>query len=239
MVGRITLYSTKYSPLPHRVQMALEEARADYKLLYVDFMSGRPEWYTSQINPAGQVPAIAYGGPDVPPEQPSPESIKLTESSVLLEFVADLFPSARLLPTDPVQRARARLFVNLADSKLTPAVMAALSKPGSSPEEYYSAIEAIQNLLPENGKYALGDAFTIADIAIAPFFPRMEVVLANDLGKYPVGEAIKVYNTLRNDPKYAKYRRYADALKERESFKNTFDEKDEEAVIKARCVRKE
>jgi hypothetical protein len=41
-----------------------------------------------------QVPTMTYGGPKVDPTNPSPESFKLAESLVLLEFIADLFPSA-------------------------------------------------------------------------------------------------------------------------------------------------
>ncbi|KAH7909602.1 hypothetical protein BJ138DRAFT_1154831 [Hygrophoropsis aurantiaca] len=56
-----------------------------------------------QITLYCQIPAIAYGGPDVPPETPSPDSTKLAESLVLVEFVADLFPQSGILPTDPYE----------------------------------------------------------------------------------------------------------------------------------------
>ena len=58
-----------------------------------------------------QVPAFTYGGPVVPPDQPSNESAKLWESNVLIEFIADLCPAAGLLPSDPAVRAHARLLV--------------------------------------------------------------------------------------------------------------------------------
>ena len=63
-----------------------------------------------------QIPAITYGGPKGKPDEPSPESFKLRESLVILEFLADLFPEAGLLPTDPVLRAKARLFANDVDA---------------------------------------------------------------------------------------------------------------------------
>ena len=43
--------------------------------------------------------------------------MKLNESLVINEFIADIFPEAHLLPADPVKRATARLFAALVDSK--------------------------------------------------------------------------------------------------------------------------
>ncbi|KAJ6614340.1 hypothetical protein B0H10DRAFT_2221347 [Mycena sp. CBHHK59/15] len=37
-------------------------------------LSNKPEWYAPKINPTSKVPAIAYGGLQVPPDQPSPNS---------------------------------------------------------------------------------------------------------------------------------------------------------------------
>ena len=75
-----------------------------------------------------KVPAIAYGGPPVPPDQPSPESAKIAESLVLLDFVADLFPDSHLLPKDPVQRARARFFIDTVSTKFVPAWIGLLAR---------------------------------------------------------------------------------------------------------------
>jgi glutathione S-transferase len=114
-----------------------------------------------------QVPAIAYGGPKVPADQPSPQSIKLAESLILVEFVADLYPQSGLLPSDPVVRAQARFFVDAVSTKLIPAYMAWLRK-GESYENFLKGVEAIQALLPQDAPFAVGEAFTVADIAILP-----------------------------------------------------------------------
>ena len=97
-----------------------------------------------------QVPAIAYGGPDVPPHQPSPDSIKLTESLILVEFISDLFPSAHIFPTDPIERAQARLFIDAVSNKFNPAQFSVLVNDGD-PEQLVQAAEAIQALLPAEG----------------------------------------------------------------------------------------
>ncbi|KAH7925069.1 hypothetical protein BV22DRAFT_465355 [Leucogyrophana mollusca] len=102
---QLTLYRFKASPFAHKIELALTEAKAAYKVYDLD-LANKPEWFTAKDNPASKVPAITYGGPDVPPEDPSPLSEKLAESAVVLEFVADIYPESGLLPKDPVLRAK-------------------------------------------------------------------------------------------------------------------------------------
>jgi glutathione S-transferase len=214
--------STQASPYSHRLEIALEEAGATYIAYPVD-PHNKPDWYNPLVNPSGKVPAIAYGGPDVPPDQPSPESTKLVESLILIEFIADLFPESHILPQDPVKRAQARYFVDVVSNTFVPKWAAFLIK-GQSPDALYTAIETIQNLLPDDTPYANGEHFSIADISIAAFLARLELNTKNDIGGYAAGEGTKFYETWTTDPKYAKFWAYYGRLKERESFRKTFDE---------------
>ncbi|KAG1751489.1 uncharacterized protein EDB91DRAFT_609702 [Suillus paluster] len=111
MPKQLTLYLHKLSPYSQRVEMALIEASAPCKTYKVD-LQNKPEWFTSQVNPIGQVPIVTYGGPDIDPENPSPLSAKISESNVILEFVVDLYPDSGLLPKDPVLHAKVRFFIN-------------------------------------------------------------------------------------------------------------------------------
>ncbi|KIJ15127.1 hypothetical protein PAXINDRAFT_99658 [Paxillus involutus ATCC 200175] len=94
----------------HRVEIALAEANANFKVYQIDL----GESYSTS-----QVPAIACGGPGVAPENPSPELTKLAESLVLVQFVADLYPQANLFPQDPVLRAKTRFFIEVVSSKFS------------------------------------------------------------------------------------------------------------------------
>ncbi|KAH0834692.1 glutathione S-transferase C-terminal-like protein [Lanmaoa asiatica] len=219
-MSSITLYTAEICPYAHRVEIALAEAKAKFKAYQID-LQNKPEWYVPKVNPASKVPAIAYGGPDVPPEDPSPESVKLTESLVLVEFVADLFPEANLIPKDPVHRAQARFFIEVVSSKFVLAFQKFIVR-GEGYEDLLTAAEAIQNILPVAGNYAVGDQYTIADIAITPFFARLKVVSANEVGKYPVGQGSEFLKALSGD-KYTKFRAYVGRLLERQSFLATFD----------------
>ncbi|EIN09095.1 hypothetical protein PUNSTDRAFT_87214 [Punctularia strigosozonata HHB-11173 SS5] len=231
MPEHITLYTAKICPYAHRTEIALEEAGAEYERYEID-LQNKPEWYAPKVNPASKVPAIAYGGPKVPADQPSPESVKLAESLILVEFVADLYPQSGSLPSDPVLRAKARFFIDAVSNKLLPAYNAWLRK-GESYESFLKGIEAIQSLLPQDKKYAVGDDFTAADIAILPFLARLSVVLDNDLGAYPEGESKKVLEAL-SGPQFARYNQYVQDLKARPSFIKTWDEPYVTKVFKER-----
>lgn len=157
----------------------------------------------------------------MPPDQPSPESVKLPESLVLVEFVADLFPESGILPKDPVLRAKARLFIDAVSNKFNPAQFQVLGT-GADPELLVTAFEQIQALLPPTG-FAIGE-FSIADIAIAPFLGRLELALSNDLGAWPEGQGQgeKISNLLQQ-PKLARINEYSKAVQSRPSFVSTWD----------------
>ncbi|KAF9556784.1 hypothetical protein CPC08DRAFT_641089 [Agrocybe pediades] len=218
MPEQITLYTAKICPWAHRAELALKESKLPYKRYEID-LTNKPEWYAPTVNPASKVPAVAYGGPDVSPDTPSPESQKIAESGVLLEFFADLSTEVALLPKDPVLRAKARFFIETASPKVAGAFGGALHR-GEDPENFLSAIEVVQSLLPAEG-YAIGE-WSIADAAITPFFARAEQVFKNDIGKYEEGKGKQAWAKLESDEKYARFRKYYSDLKNRDSFKETF-----------------
>lgn len=164
---------------------------------------------------------MTYGGPKVPADQPSPESIKLNESLVLVEFVADLFPESSILPKDPVKRAKARLFIDAIKNKLG-ATHGVLTS-GENPEVLVEVLEHLQSLLPPEG-FAIGE-FSAADIALAPALGRLKIRLANDLGGWPAGSGTgpRILQLLQQ-PKLARFQKYWADLEARPSYKATFDE---------------
>jgi len=165
---------------------------------------------------------VVYGSPKSDPENPSPELPRITESLVLLEFVADLYPDSGLLPKDPVERARVRFFIDAVSTKVFPP-FAAFFFRGESPDAFIAAVAEIQDLLPPAVQFAVGDHFTIADAAIAPFLGRWEVHLRNDVGKFAEGTGPRVYEELFLSERFGRLQKYFANISSRESFKNSFD----------------
>ncbi|CAE7217970.1 unnamed protein product [Rhizoctonia solani] len=223
MVETLTLYSSDICPFAQRTVIALQEAKADYTTYEID-LSNKPEWYAPKVNPASKVPAIAYGGPKVDPANPSPESVKIAESLVLLEFIADLYPNSGLLSADPVERAQARFIIDLFSTKVLPSFFAVAWK-GESPEALYGGLLAFQEQLELYAKPFLGgDKLNIADAAVAPFVARLDAQLRNDVGGFTTGEGPKIHDELFKSERFKTFSKYAQALLARETIKNSFPE---------------
>ncbi|KAG1731621.1 glutathione S-transferase C-terminal-like protein [Suillus paluster] len=220
---QITLYTAKICPYAQRTEIALAEAGVPFKRYEID-LANKPEWYAPKVNRASKVPAIAYGGPDVPPESPSPKSIKLAESLILVEFIGDLYPSSNIVPADPVLRAQARFFIEIVSTKFSPNFMKfATGNPETTHVTVLTGVDAIQDILPDGAKYAVGDQYTIADIAFTPFWARLNLILQKGIGAYK-DEERKSFLKALEDPKYTKFNGYVQRLLERQSFKSTFHE---------------
>ncbi|KAI0703254.1 thioredoxin-like protein [Earliella scabrosa] len=215
---QITLYYSPLSFYSDRVLIALEEAKAKYTAYPID-LANKPDWYP-KVNPVGKAPAMTYGGPATAPESPSPESTKLAESLALIEFIADLYPSSRLLPVDPVQRARVRRFYLQLDLTF-PTPYRAFLMGEASPEALLDQFESLQRLLPETG-FAVGE-WSLADVALVPVLLRFEVMMASEIGKYAVGEGKRTLEILKS-PRFARLARYLEEAKARPSIKATWNE---------------
>ncbi|CAE6501785.1 unnamed protein product [Rhizoctonia solani] len=223
MSQTLTLYSSGLCPFAQRTVIALHEAKANYTQYEID-LSNKPEWYAPKVNLAGKVPAIAYGGPKVDPANPSPESTKLTESLVLLEFIADLYPSSGLLSSNPVERAQTRFIIDLFSTKILPSFLALVWR-GESPEGLYDGLLAFQSQLELYAKpFFGGEKLNIADVAVAPFLARMEAHFRRDVGGFANGQGPKVHDELFKSERFTTLAKYTHAVLSRDTVKKSFPE---------------
>jgi glutathione S-transferase len=88
--------------------MALIEKGIDFTLTEVDLYN-KPEWF-KQLSPYGKVPLLRHAGQIV------------YESRIINEYLEDAFPQRPLLPRDPIQKAKARIWIDYCDSYLMPAL---------------------------------------------------------------------------------------------------------------------
>ncbi len=177
----IKLYDFSLSPRARKVRIALTAKGLEYEKVPIDITQGEqktPEYLA--INPYGKVPALQDNGTTV------------YESTIIMEYLNDTYPSPPLLPDDVGQRARARVLMHYADNPYEHAVatLAAelLLKPmqgGTADHEIVSQANTDLNLCFDhltnelgNNDFLVGSTLTLADIPYvswALLFPKLNV----------------------------------------------------------------
>src|ERR1700760_1064024 len=104
----LTLYSGWFCPFVQRVWAVLEEKQIPYT--YVEVNPYHKPQSLLSLNPRGLVPPLEYEGKP------------LYESTVVCEFLEEAFPDhgPRLLPQDPYERARCRIWTDFCTSRIIP-----------------------------------------------------------------------------------------------------------------------
>jgi glutathione S-transferase len=103
----LILYHHNISVCAQKVRIALAEKELSWQGVHVDLMKGehlKPEFL--RINPRGLVPVLVH---DADP---------IYESTIILEYLEDVFPQASLRPADPKARARMRIWEKWPDDGL-------------------------------------------------------------------------------------------------------------------------
>ncbi|KAI0336580.1 hypothetical protein GY45DRAFT_1365564 [Cubamyces sp. BRFM 1775] len=220
--GQITFYENVFSPFSHRVHIALGQAQAKYSRVSIN-LADKPAWFAEKVNPVGKVPAIIYGDPQSAPESPPPEAAKINESLVILEFLADLFPEAHLIPSDPVLRARVRLFINTFETgKFFEGFRGFFFRNSEGAGSLLlEGLAEIQARLPPTG-FLVGK-WSNAESAAAPFLVRVDMMLKYDIGAYSKEDGSKVLEAYQG-PRYDRLAKYIVDIKESPIFRTTWDE---------------
>ena len=160
------LYGSKNSR-SLRCVWALEEAGATYDYQRVNMMKG--EGYApayKAVNPLGKIPALQDG------------ALTLTESMAIVQYVADIFPQAGLVPSDPVARAEVYRWAYYAVTEVEPHLWAIAQHRFALPQDKRVAAlepttvwQLARSLRPIEktlaaGPFIAGAEFSMADIVV-------------------------------------------------------------------------
>jgi stringent starvation protein A len=149
----VRLIDAPRCPYCARVRLALAEKELDYETVEVD-LGDRPPWLLELNPPSGRVPVLDDG-------------FTLPESEVIMAYLDERYPAPPLLPSDPVERAQARLLVHRFDENL-----------GS---DYYAFRRGDQNdLAAKLASLEVGQSL-FADLAYAPWVIRARDMLGVEL----------------------------------------------------------
>lgn len=103
----LTLYQFSNSICTQKVLMTLEEKGLEYSSVEVNLFTGeqyKPGYL--KINPKGVVPSLIHNG------------LAVIESTLICEYLEEVFPDDRLMPESAYHRTRVRLWSKLVDEQL-------------------------------------------------------------------------------------------------------------------------
>lgn len=161
----MVLYSGTTCPYSQRCRLVLFEKGMDFEIRDVDLFN-KPE-DISVMNPYGQVPILVE------------RDLILYESNIINEYIDERFPHPQLMPADPVQRGRVRLFLLNLEKEIFASVSALENRSAKSEKIVEKARLIIRDRLTQlapifvKNKYWLGEDFSMLDVAIAPLLWRL------------------------------------------------------------------
>ncbi|MEM7268680.1 MAG: glutathione S-transferase family protein [Pseudomonadota bacterium] len=165
------LYHLPLSPFCRKVRLVLAEKRIEFEMVEERPWDRRMDFL--RLNPAGEVPVFV-----------DEDGQTFCDSDAICEFLEEVGPQPRLLPTDPIDRAEARRIIGWFDGKfhrevtvnlLYERVNKRLMTKGGYPDG--ACIKAgVKNVkhhleyvgwLMEKRNWLAGDSLSIADFAAA------------------------------------------------------------------------
>lgn len=158
------LYSGSTDPFSHRCRFLLYEKGCDFEIIDVDLYNKPPE--IDALNPYGEVPILVE------------RELTLYESTIIDEYIDERFPHPQLMPADPIQRARARLFIYTFERELFSYVRVLEDRDETERRKQIARNQIRDQLIQlsivlSKNKYLMGEEFSMLDIDIAPLLWRL------------------------------------------------------------------
>ncbi|MGJ5630155.1 glutathione S-transferase family protein [Nostoc sp. CALU 1950] len=197
-MAEIKVYSAVVCPYAHRSRLVLQEKGVEFDLIEIN-LQNKPEGFTD-ISPYGKVPAIAHN------------NNRVWESAVINEYLNEVFPNPPLLPSSPIAKAQARIWIDFANTRFVPAFSTLLrssdiQQQEAAKKELYQHLEFIENealgKLSGDGPYWFGESVSLVDFTFYPWFER-----------WP---ALKHYRGFGIPEEFTRLRQWKKAVKQRDS----------------------
>ncbi len=159
----IELISFKTCPFVQRAVITLNIKNVEHSVTFID-LADPPDWFL-EISPLQKVPVLNVDGEI------------LFESAVINEYLDDI-TGGELQPTNPLERARNRAWIEVASNMLGNTYMIKMADDKEGYDKYrqrlISQMQRLENRLGD-GPWFNGENFSLADTAFAPLFTHCGV----------------------------------------------------------------
>ena len=160
----MVLYSGMTCPFSHSCRFVLYEKGCEFEIHDIDMFQPID---VSSLNPYGEVPILRE------------RDLTLYQADVINNYIDERFPHPQLMPPDPMQRARARLFSYVLNREVFSHVRL-LENRNATEEMHNAARSKLRDQLTvigtrlNAGAYLLGEEFTLLDVSLAPVLWRLD-----------------------------------------------------------------
>ena len=160
----MVLFSGSTCPFSHRCRFVLNEKACDFEIQDVDLYNKPPE--IDAMNPYGDVPILVE------------RDLTLYNPNIINEYIDERFPHPQLMPADPIQRARARLFLYTFERELFSFVRVLENRDETETRKAIARNQIREQLMQlspifAKNKFLMGDEFTMLDVMMAPLLWRL------------------------------------------------------------------
>lgn len=168
----LRLYQFPESGNARIVRLVLAEKNLAFERVNINVLKGEnrtPEFL--KLNPRGKVPVLVHAG--------RYGDVVVYESTVINEYLEDVFPKPPLMPATAAGRARMRLFTHFYDTEVSPAagpliIESLLRSPAARRADFLAqqqaktrqALARVAEMM-EWGPYLVGD-YSLADASYTP-----------------------------------------------------------------------
>lgn len=176
----LKLYGGWFCPFVQRVWITLCEKKIPHQYVEINPYKKEPEFLA--MNPRGLVPTLAVPvGPQGKQQRP------LFESAIICEYLEDAYSGDRhgpaLLPADPYEKARARLWIDHVNTRIIPAFYRLLQHTPDKPYGIEQARDELRGHIAEltaqmdpSGPWFSGGDIGLVDISLAPWAKRLWLI---------------------------------------------------------------
>lgn len=167
-MAKYRLISFDLCPFVQRTQVMLREKGVDFDVDYID-LSDKPDWFVA-LSPTGKVPTLEVTTEDG-------ERVVLFESLVVNEYLEEAGGGRPMFPSDPLQRAYARAWIEYSTALLQDCFALTAAADEASLEQVLERVRQKLDRLEQEvgeGPFFLGDWMSLVDAAFVPALQRLK-----------------------------------------------------------------